>query len=417
MINLRFVILLTILSTILISGIVSAGYVETDGILNATFTFTGTFVDSSTGEILPSVSVSDNLGFTTTAPAGTFTNTYEYGIVSITSTKSGYASKVTQVLMDADITQNITMTVATGGSQVSYFTPHKVRFMCLDYMGSPIKDMAVSVYGVQTTLGSIDWVANLFGINLDSTPILSTIMSGTTGNDGSIVFIMLETEKYQVQFSKPSQGINETRYYYPKAEEYNEIFWTEQAPVSNTVIDKAVYYSLPNATFISLGFSYNDSMATTSSVMIFVDNESGYNLYTQTYNNQQTLNVTYDLPINYGGSYIWGLSGISSSYKLPLNDTKLYSMDDRQWLINPMDAPNGDALATTVYNYCAVGIIVIFGLIFGRASIKFGAVIVPMIAALMSYIGWLTTPWLIVSFALALGVLIYFRYAEEESGL
>jgi hypothetical protein len=410
-------IILTLLIIGLAIGSVQAGFTQQDGQMNQTYLFTGTFVDSS-NIVIPIVNVQDTLGFATTTSAGSFSNTYQYGSVTFTSTSTGYESTSTTVLMDSDISQNITMaTAAPGSSQVSYFTPHKVRFMCLDYMGSPIKDMAVSVYGVQTTLGSIDWVANLFGINLDQTPILSTIMSGTTGNDGSIVFIMLETEKYQMNFVKPSQSINETRYYYPKQEEYNEVFWTEQAPLSSTVITQSLYNGTPNATFISLGFAWNDSMATTTSLTVFIDNESGYNVYSHTYNNQATVNVTQEVPIVQGGAYLWGMSGISTSYKNPINATKLYIMESKQWLINPMDAPNGDALATTVYNYCAVGIIVIFGLIFGRASIKFGVVIVPMVAALMSYIGWLTTPWLIVTFALALGVLLYFRFAEEESGL
>ena len=403
--------------------VVNAQFLELNGMANATYTFTGTFVDGITGTVIPKVTVNDNLGFTTSAASGTFSNSYQYGTVTFTSTASGYAQTTTTVTMDQDITQNISMTASTGTDQVSYFTPHKVRFMCKDYMGAPIVDMGVSVYGVQTTLGSVDWVANLFGIDLDTTPILTTLMSGTTGNDGSIVFIMVETEKYRVQYIKQSLGINETRYYYPKQEEYSEVFWTETQPISSDSVKYGFSSSADNATYVNLGISYNDSASSTTGLTFYIDNETGENLYTETITGQPAnITVSHSIPIVQGTSVLWGFSATSTNYAKPINATQLYRFEDRQWVVNPLNAQNGDMFAQNVYHWGAIGFIVIFALIFGRASIKFGVVIVPFIAMLFTYIGWFNLgsmefTWTIDAIALTLGLLYYIRYAEEESGL
>lgn len=412
---LRFITIILVMLAALVP-IVSADYTPMDGEMNATYTFTGTFVDSVSLAVIPTVTVSDNLGFSTTTGSGTFSNTYDYGTYTFTSSAANYATTTTTVTIDNDTAMNISLVAAEGGSTTQYFTPHQVRFKCVNYQGEPIVGMSVTAIGVQTTLGSVDWILTMFGINLASTPITSTLMSGTTGNDGSIVFLMLESEKYKLNFVSAAHSINETRYYYPQEEQYTEIFWSEIPKPSSENVKHAFFNTTPNASYITLGISYNDSVSTTTALMFFIDNESGYRINTQNFGAISNVTVSSDVPFVAGGAYIWGFNATNTNYKEHISPAKVYLMESAQWLINPLKASNGDAFATTIYNYGAIAFIAIFALIFSRASIKFGAVWVGLMGALFKYIGWLETSWLLVSIALAFGVLLYLRYAEEEGG-
>lgn len=406
---------------------VYADFTQQNGEMNATYTLTATYVDSS-NNVITGVSVSDNYGFTTTATTGTWSNTYNYGSVVITSTKTGYAVTTTSLVIDNDTTMNITMATAEGGQTVNYFTPHQVRFMCRDYLGKPIEGMSVSAVGVQTTLGSLDWLLSLFGINSDSTPITSTLMSGTTGYDGSIVFVMLESEKYKLTFVKSDMNINESRYYYPKEDQYYEIFWTEQPQYSGQVMDFEFDGSLINATHARLeinAINYVVYQSEVTNLTLYVDNATwgsrgetvaNNTNYTQTDVGYNTT-FTVDVPKIMNGGYVWGIRITHSNYTNPIEVSRTYEFGDYQWKINPLNAANGDSTATTVYNYAAVGIIALFAFMFSRANIKFGVVVVPLVGALFQYIGWLLTGWFVISVVVAIGVLLYFRYSEEESGL
>ncbi len=391
--------------------------------MNATYTYTAHFYDGSTQLPVNQVSIADDTGYSTSTSSGIFTNSYEYGSRVFTFSSSKYVIYTRNILIDSNIDENISLTPAGSiAGQTMYVTPHKVRFMCRDYAGVPIEGMSITAVGVQTTLGSIDWVATLFGINLDSTPITSTLMTGTTGNDGSLVYVMLETEKYQLNFVKESKGINETRYYYPKQEEYDEIFWTEEPPISSTVIEYVLYNISANSTAMKLGVDYTDMLNTTDKLTFFVQDNKSNTIYSQDYMAPgYILNVTYTVPIVAGETYYWGFSANSTEYNERINGTHFITFNPSRWLIDPMGAGKAGADATLiatailVYNWAAFGIVMIFALIFGRFSMKIGIVIVPLIGALLKYIGWLEITWLLVSFALAFGIIFAFRYSEEEA--
>jgi len=416
---------IVVIISILVTVPVSAGYVVQDLEMNASYTYTANFIDARTGAPISQVSIADNKGYSTSTSTGSFSNVYTYGLITFTFSSSNYIVNTRSVLIDQNLIENVSLTPAGSvAAQTMYVTPKKVRFMCRDYRGVPIEGMTVSAVGIQSTLGAVDWVMSLFGINLDVTPITTTLMSGTTGSDGSIVFIMMETEKYRLQYSKASQGINETRYYYPKQEEYDEIFWTEEPPVSSTVITFVLYNTSANSTYMNLGVDYTDMLATTDKITFFVEDNSSKRIYSQLYPSPgYILNVSHGVPMTPGETYYWGFSANSTQYKKPINATHFITFDQSRWLIDPMGAglPGANAglvaLATLVYNWASVGLIMIFALIFGRFSMKIGVVIVPLIGAVFKYIGWLEITWLVVSIALGLGIIISFRYSEEEASV
>jgi uncharacterized membrane protein len=128
----------------------------------------------------------------------------------------------------------------------------------------------------------------------------------------------------------------------------------------------------------------------------------------------RNITINYTVPNIVGGGYFWGISANSTTYKDKIVPAKYLAFDTAQWKINPMGASNGDVTASNVYNGAAIGLIVVFALIFGRASIKFGVIIVPLMGLFFWWIGWLQIAILLISIASTLGVLMYFRYSEED---
>jgi hypothetical protein len=200
--------------------------------MDPAFTLTIHFVDSLTGDYISKANLTDRYGNFISVTNGTYVNTYNYGTYQFVVSSFGYTPKTALFTMDSDKTVNITLVKAYAAGQVQYYTPHKVRFLCKDVYGKPIPDMMAKVYGIENTLGTADFVLSMLGVNLETNPITTTLMTGSTGSDGSVVFVMLETEKYSVQYTNEALSINETRYYYPASDQYIEVFWPELQEVS-----------------------------------------------------------------------------------------------------------------------------------------------------------------------------------------
>jgi hypothetical protein len=309
-------------------------------------------------------------------------------------------------------------------NQQQYFTPHKVRFECHDYLGAPIVGMNVSVIGVESSLGSLDWVPYLFGLNLNDTPILNTTMTATTGSDGSVVFIMIETEKYELHYTYPAKAIDERRYYYPKEDSYLEVFWTESVVFTIPTIPVCgspsySYTATPNGSYVDVRSRYTDCSNRTANLTFYVQNaKTKQTLYTVNTSNPNSVNVSYPVPAVQGATYHYGITGKTTTGAQVYQDS-LLTLNASQWKYNPLGAENGNTFALWFYNLAAVAFLVLFGFIFGRWSIKTAVVVVPVLGLYFStlYMGWLQTSWLLVTTAVVLGVMVYLRFAEEESQL
>ena len=316
----------------------------------------------------------------------------------------------------AYITATPPVTSVPGGTGLNrYVTTHVVRFMCKDWSGAPIQNMNVTSIGVQSSLGSIDWVASFFGINLNDTPILNTSQSATTDYGGSVVFLMVPTEKYRLDYVCSTLGINESRYYYPKEEWYNEIFWTTPVVYSSYVISYTLY-NATNGSYMDLGVHYIDiSNHTTDNLTFWVKNSTGGLIYTQTNASGHIgdINYSYPIPLTQNGIYYWGFSANTTMYEMPINLSNYFRIEGMPEPVR-IDLQIGtDAPALEIYNWIAVIVIMLIAFIFGRITIKFGIVIVPIMAMFFKFIGWLQTPWLLISIAVTLGIFWYMRYAEE----
>jgi PKD repeat protein len=404
-----------------ITVVTLVGYNRQDLPMNGYYSYTFFVKDGSTGYPVNSFTVTDSAGNTAQITDGKYVQTFPYGMTSFTVSSSGYQTQKATYLID-DQNENSTMVLypspVTNTTQLMYVTPLKVRFLCTNYLNQPISGMNVSITGYQTTLGSNSWVPALFGYNLNNTPLLNATMYGNTGSDGSVNFIMLETEQYMMNFTDQELGINETRYVNPLETEYDYIFYTESQPVSSGVISYGLTDQVINSSMVYLYFNYTDTSQNTDSLKIYVSNGSISNqVYNYTYSHPSTINVTYPLSSQPGITYYWGLSGNSTRYSTPITATNYISAPSSQWLINPLNAKNGDSMAAWIYNGSAILLIGLFSgtLGFNRTNVKIGGITIAIIAGFFTLIGWLEISTLLLSVAIGLGILFYFRFAEEES--
>jgi len=155
---------------------------------------------------------------TTTTGIATFPN-LEYGYYTVSADAIGYYPGSTSVVLDQDKNVSVYMSKETErGAGISY-APKSVEFTVQTIWGKPISDCQVNCTGYETTVGSWEWLYQLFGIEENGTPIATSTMSGYTDYKGQINFMMFEPVKYECLFYKPGE-INNNLSVYPKSDHY-----------------------------------------------------------------------------------------------------------------------------------------------------------------------------------------------------
>jgi hypothetical protein len=416
------VILLVLVCGLILVGFAAAtDFTEHDIELDANYTLTLYIRDEATGSLIvgnTGLEYTGTVNGTANTTTGFITIPSGYGLLTVTVSTEGYYSAMETYLIDSDKTETIYLNhITTYPTETRFVTTHIVRFMCKDWRGQPIKGMNVTAIGVESSLGSLDWIPYFFGVNLGNTPILNTTMRGTTGYDGSIAFVMLPTEKYSIHYVYAPFSIDETRYYYPAETQYEEIFWTTEQTYSFDHISYELY-NATNGSYMNLGVRYTDNATVTNNFTFWVQNSSEYVIYTKYATPPLgSVNMSYPIPLSANTIYYWGFSANSTRDENRINASNWFRIENVPGGYR-IDLQIGyDDAAAEVYNWIAIIIICIFAFMFSRVTIKAGLVIVPILALFFKFIGWLATSWTILSFAITLGVFWYMRYAEEESGL
>jgi PKD repeat protein len=303
--------------------------------------------------------------------------------------------------------------VVYGGSS-QFSTQHTTRWTCQNWAGDPIVGMNVSIMGMNSTYLQ-NWVFSMFNLNMGAVPLTSTFMSGVTGSDGGITFATLPGTMYQVNFSKPSLGIHETNYYSSDESEITVTFWPEP-PVLSTAEFKYAFWNTPvNTTAMRLGINYSDPNPYQNNVTFYVMN-SQKQLVTQSSSfNNTGQNWSYDVPIQQGKTYYWGLNINSTGYKSPIKENAFIRFNASQWLVNPLGATDGDPWATWVYQLASIAFVGIIAAVPGRRSIKMGVITLAISAGIMFYFGWLQITSLVMTGVFFFAIVMYLRRGEEES--
>ena len=309
-----------------------------------------------------------------------------------TTTKAGY----------------ITVNGSGGSGGVASLSTVKVRFVILDYVGQRFENVTVTATPLEST-GPWAWLEDLLGVP-GKVDVQNEVLTGTTGTDGAIVFTMVESVKYRVDIVDASQGISTSITIYPKEDEIPIYVW----PATTPPLGETVTYDL-SATPLDdentrLRLTYSDALDNTTSVTFYVTTENGTLIHSETETGDANVTLSYEMVNVPGEVYIFGFEARHGTYGVIKQDQFIRFSGDRPRV------DFADWIPLWVYNWLAIGIIVCIACIFGFQTLKFGVVLVPVFALLFTYMEWLETPILLTLCAMTLGILLYLRYSEGETG-
>jgi PKD repeat protein len=378
----------------------------TNGTSPLTVTFTGTVSPAETNITSWRWDFGDGaqgFGQTLAHTYNTYTSNAQYDV-----TLTGVASS-TGTVNSTTKAAYITVNGSSGSSGgVASLSTVKVRFVVLDYVGQRFNNVTVTATPLEST-GPWGWLEDLLGIP-GEVDVENEVLTGTTGTDGAIVFTMVESVKYRVDITDASQGISTSITIYPKEDEIPVYIW----PATTPPLGETVTYDL-SATPLDdentrLRLTYSDALDNTTSVTFYVTTENGTLIHSETETGKGNVTLSYEIVNVPGEVFIFGFEATHGTYGTITQD---------QFIRFESNRPRVDFapwIPLWVYNWVAIGIIVCIAAIFGFQTLKFGVVLVPVFALLFTYMEWLDTPVLLTLCAMTLGILLYMRYSEGETG-
>ncbi|HDM36826.1 MAG TPA: DUF2341 domain-containing protein [Candidatus Syntrophoarchaeum butanivorans] len=362
--------------------------------------------DANTGQVVSNFTVEFSTGETKTTDNGAVKfRCLESGYYQATVTATGYYPSQSSIVLDQSKELIVYLTPIT---ETTYVLPksHLVEFIIEDFTGSPIEGVNVTAVAVETTMEE-GWLSSIFGFE-NETEIENTTMNGTTDSEGRISFLMVETLKYRLTFTKPTAGINKTLYMYPKEEQYVIILPPGETPDITDYITWNLSVVEINSSYSSLNLTYTDSLNKTSSLRFFVLDENQTEIYNQTFSYQTTINASYIVEKQAGKSYFWGFNATHDEFG-EIQATKVMRFRGR--LID-LGIEN-----ESYYSWIAISLLIFVSLLFSGITAKFGYFTVPGMAMFFWWIGWLSVRLSIVLTALIMGVLLYIGKREREEGI
>lgn len=302
--------------------------------------------------------------------------------------------------------------IITNGTSEGYGTqypPLSVRWIVKDYYGNPVVGTNINATPTGfTSMGSWDWLKYIYGVNKNAN-LRYYSLNGVTGSDGTVSMLMLDTVEYEVVFTNTTSGISQTFTMYPKGpDEY--IYLTTNRPNQTTIADTISHNltsELNSNNTYTITLYYNDTTTNTQSLDFFVRNTNGTDLYTETVILPTNETITCLIPYHEGQSFEYGFNATTNSFgEIDYVRSDVYY---------PEKVDIG--VSDTWLQWISVSIIIIFGAIFSRGNTSFGVIIVPVIAGLLIYMGWLSLSMMSsIMILLILGILIYIKERYRRDG-
>jgi len=345
--------------------------------------------DANTGQVVTNFTVEFSTGETKTTENGAIKfRCLESGYYQATVTATGYYPSQSSIVLDQSKELIVYLTPIT---ETTYVLPksHLVEFDVVDPNGAPVEGVNVTAVGVETTMGEWDWLSSIFGFE-NVSEIQNTAMSGITGGDGVVSFMMVETIKYRITFVNESADINVTMYLYPKGDRYvitvgERSYWRSTQHNINDVINVTITTQKINSTHAYINVSYNDSLDMTTNVTIYLNQTNESDWLNQTildsyYENNQG-NVTHSFIVEEyrGKSYFIRLVIEHNEFGRLIRDyyVKFKGMiADLGW-------------DESVYPVFAFAAILFVGAMFGATSVGNGALVCCLLGWVFYGIGWL----------------------------
>ena len=384
-------------------------FTRKDAYLEIEYTLTVNAKDLSslgliTGDAV-TISLSTGQSNTTTTGSVTFTG-LSYNVYDIVASCDGYYAGYSTIILDDDMTVDVYLqSMDDMSGPASNYVPHPVRFTYVDAYGNPITGATVTANAQEST-NPWGWLSSVFGFNTNLTDI-NTTLTGTTGHDGTLSFLMVETVQYRVHCTKPSSGIDHTVDIYPKESEY--FIRIGSLPL----VESYPTYSL-NATTVGgnvvLFGNYTDTSGSSSGVRFIVRNSTGSEVY----------NTSVTLTGGVGSAYysVNNTKGTQLTFGITSEHTTQGHIE--KWIDITLKGAGrlidfGSGWTDFMYLAMSIAGIFLVAGCFGEIDVKLGAIFIPMTAGIFWYIGWMGDVYgPLITIAGVLGVLYYMRSKAKE---
>ena len=248
---------------------------------------------------------------------------------------------------------------------------------------------------------------------------LTALTTGTTDTMGQAVFRLIKDQRYRVVFSGGGIGSDITIYVYAKEESYlvriltgfptgGDLFTSISFNLSVTSI---------NATWSNLSLVYNDTKQTTNIIWFYSRNTStGSNCTVFSTSNTAYLNCS----VLASGTYFFGFNATSSVFgTFQQNKVINFQAGNVNNPVIPLQSTD-----TTLLQWASISLIVFVAALFSVRTVKYGAVVVPILALFLWVAGWFqpvpgnsTGSFLLLSTAVCLGIMIYMRKSEMKAAV
>lgn len=388
---------------------VAMNFTQQDFILNESFTLTVQARDIGTTALISDrdihITLSSGMNQTTSNGTAIFSG-LSYASYDIDANAADYYPGYGSTIVDDDKTAIVYLQPSSSelSGPASNYIPHPVRFTYVDAYGNPITGATVTANAQEST-NPWGWLSSVFGFNTNLTDI-NTTLSGTTGHDGTLSFLMVETVQYRVHCTKPSAGIDHTVDIYPKESEY--FIRIGSLPL----VGSYPTYSL-NATTVggnvTLFGNYTDTSGSSSGVRFIVRNSTS-----EVYNTSVTLtggsgSASYAVNNTRGDQYTFGITAEHTTHgtiqkwiDITLKGTGRMIDFGSGW---------------TDFMYLAMslaGIFLVAGC-FGEIDVRLGAIFIPITGGIFTFIGWMGEVYgPLITIAGVLGALYYMRSKAGE---
>jgi len=336
----------------------------------------------------------DGAANVTTNGRTTFYN-LDYGIVTVTvSGNDDYYGVSENILVEEDTLKTIYLTRKTEStpseSTPFAYPPHNVRFIVRSAFGAPIEGVTVEATGYETTMGSWSWLLDLLGIDYEKTQVHNQTMSGTTGSDGGIDFMMFEAIKYRLTFYKEGvinttwEGFPKDEYYTIWAPRFGTSEWFEHGVNPLEAVNFTVTGTTATEDAATISVYYNDTLKNTTGAAVYLNQmfENGTEILIQQYlgGTASTWSHTFNLPGDHRGeSYIVRLRAQHGTLGNITRDYGVYYKP----------APISFGLPEDLLLYGAMAVMIFTALFFGQSSVGAGCIVFAFEGWLFYWIGWL----------------------------